>query len=164
MGTLGSLGVQMGARRATITKNTSKMIPGTTKCIPKRHTFRDDGAPKTFKKKWRAFLPVFLSSDKVFQQAEYRSPEMLNECGHSSLSFYLPTKRFSRQRIGSRCLLVQQEDMSSCLTREHVLLFNRKTCLPVEQEDTSSCGTRRHVFLLNENTCFLVEQEDMSSC
>ena len=101
LGTLGSLGVQMGARRATITKNTSKMTPGTTKFLPKRHTFRDDGAPKTFKQKWRAFLPVFLSSDKVFQQAEYRSPEMLNKCGRSSLSVYLPTKRFSRQSIGS---------------------------------------------------------------
>ena len=69
----------MGARRATITKNISKMTPGTTKFLPKLHTFRDDGAPKTFKKKWWAFLPVFLSSDKVFQQAEYMSPEMLTK-------------------------------------------------------------------------------------
>ncbi len=67
-----------------ITKNTSQITPGTTKFLQKRHTFRDDGAPKTFKRKWRAFLPVFLSSDKVFQQAEYRSPEMLNKCGRTA--------------------------------------------------------------------------------
>ena len=38
----------------------------------------------------------------------------------------------------------------------------KKTCLLVEQEDMSSCLTRRHVFLLNEKTGLLIEQEDMS--
>jgi len=53
-------------------------------------------------------------------------------------------------------LLVGQEDMTSCLTRRHVFLFNKKTsvrveqeektCLLVQQEDISSCSTKRHVF------------------
>ena len=33
------------------------------------------------------------------------------------------------------CLLVLQEDMSSCRTRSHVLLFNRRTCLLVWPDD-----------------------------
>ena len=31
-----------------------------------------------------------------------------------------------------------------------------------ELEDVSSCSTRRHVFLLNKKTCLLLGQEDMS--
>ena len=61
------------------------------------------------------------------------------------------------------CLLVQ-EDMSSCWTRRLVLVLNKKTCLLVEQEDMSSSSTRRRVFLLNKKTCLLVQQEDMYSC
>ena len=37
-----------------------------------------------------------------------------------------------------------------------------KTCLLVEQEDMSSCRTRRRVFLFNKKTCILVKQGDMS--
>ena len=47
--------------------------------------------------------------------------------------------------------LVEQEDLSSCRTRGHVFLLNKKTCLLVEQEDMSSRSTRRQVFLLNKN-------------
>ena len=54
--------------------------------------------------------------------------------------------------------------LSKAESRRHVFLLNKKICLLVEQEDTSSCRTRRHVFLLNKNTRLLVEQEDMPSC
>ena len=59
------------------------------------------------------------------------------------------------------CLLVRQEDMSSCSTRRHTFLFN--SLQGVEQEDMSSCSTRGCVFLSNRGTGLLVEQEDMSS-
>ena len=32
------------------------------------------------------------------------------------------------------------------------------------QKHMSSCSTRKHVFLLNKKTCLLVEQENMCSC
>ena len=35
----------------------------------------------------------------------------------------------------------------SCGTASHVCLVNKKTCLLVDQEDISSCGTSRHIFL-----------------
>ncbi len=50
--------------------------------------------------------------------------------------------------------LVQQEDMSSCSRRSHVLSFNMKTRY-YQQEDMSSCSTRKRVFLLNKKTCLL---------
>jgi len=66
-----------------------------------------------------------------------------------------------------KCLLAEQEDRSSSWTqrhtRRHVFLSNKKTCLLIGQEDTSICWTRRYVFLYRK-TCLLVEQEDMSSC
>ena len=40
--------------------------------------------------------------------------------------------------------------MSSCSTRGHVMLLNKKTCLLVEQQETSSCFDKR--------TCLLVEK------
>ena len=59
------------------------------------------------------------------------------------------------------CLLVQQEDMSSCSARtcllvqqEDLFLSNRNTCLPGRPED----------MLLNKKTCLFAQQEDMSSC
>ena len=47
------------------------------------------------------------------------------------------------------CLLVPQEDRSSCDTRGHVFLCHR---LLVPQEDMSSCVTRGHVFLRHKKT------------
>ena len=38
-----------------------------------------------------------------------------------------------------RCVLFKQEDMCSSSTTRRVFLFNRKTCLLVQQEDRSSC-------------------------
>ena len=63
----------------------------------------------------------------------------------------------------SELLFVEQEDMSSCSTRRHFFLLNKKTCLLVEPEDISSCRTGRHVYLLNKKTCLPVPREDMSS-
>ena len=50
--------------------------------------------------------------------------------------------------------------MSSCSTRRHDFLSNKKKCLLVQQQDVSSCSTR---CLFNKRTLLLVEQEDMSS-
>ena len=78
-------------------------------------------------------------------------------------------------------LLLEHAFLSSCSTRGHVFLFNKKTCLAVEQEGMCSCSEGRHVFLLNKQTClpdqqrrhvslfnkktcFLVQQEDMFPC
>ena len=56
---------------------------------------------------------------------------------------------------------VEQED------RRHAFLLNEKTCLLVEQEGMSSCGARRHVllfsrrrhvFLFHKEACLLVQQ------
>ena len=63
------------------------------------------------------------------------------------------------------CLLVEEEDMSSCSTIRHVFLFNKRKCLCVEQEDMSLFSTATHVFfLLNKKTCSLVQQEDKKAC
>ena len=51
------------------------------------------------------------------------------------------------------CVLVEQDNMSSCWARTHVFLLSKSTCLLVEQQDMSSCSTRRHVLLLNRKTC-----------
>ena len=64
---------------------------------------------------------------------------------------------------------VQQEVMSNTC---HDILLDKKMCLVVEQEDISSCSARRHVFLFskihvflfNTKTCLRVQQEDMSPC
>ena len=53
-----------------------------------------------------------------------------------------------------------------------MVLFKEKTCLLVEEENMSACRTREHVVLLDKKTgllveheqCVLVEQENMSSC
>ena len=39
-------------------------------------------------------------------------------------------------------------------------MFHQETCPRVEQEDMSSCSTRKHVILLGRRTCVLVEQEN----
>ena len=77
------------------------------------------------------------------------------------------------------CIVVENktslEDLSSCGTRRHVLLFNKKICLPAQEEDMS-WSTRTHVFLSNKTTCLqhvflldnkaclLFQQEVMSCC
>ena len=38
-------------------------------------------------------------------------------------------------------------------TIKHIFLLRERTCLVVAQEDMSSCGTRTSVFLFNEKTC-----------
>ena len=53
----------------------------------------------------------------------------------------------------------RQEDMSTCLTRGHVFLFDTNTCLLVKQEEVASCSTGRHDFLFNEKKAL-----DISSC
>ena len=64
LGTLGSLGIQMGARTAKIIRMTSKIIPGAT-TIHKQNKHKiannrlgDTVAGKTQFKKWRAFPPA----------------------------------------------------------------------------------------------------------
>jgi len=67
--------------------------------------------------------------------------------------------------------------VSSCATRRHAFLLNKKTCLLGAREDMSSCATsrsvlcnrktcllKRYVHLLHRKTRLLVAQEDMSSC
>ena len=68
------------------------------------------------------------------------------------------------------CLLVTQEEMSSCLTRKYVFLWHKKTCLLVTQviisscvaRGHSSCVSRRHFFLCHKKTLLLVSEEDIS--
>ena len=67
------------------------------------------------------------------------------------------TRRPVFMRPQKICLLVSQEDMSSCVTRSMSSCGTRR-------QDMSSCATRRHVFLCHKKTYFLVSQEDMSSC
>ena len=102
---------------------------------------------------WRAgmclesFLEVFC-----FNLAEHEPMRSHGEPIHAFL-------------VKKACLLVEQEDMSSCWTRRHVFLFNRKTWPLAQQEDMSTCWRRRrHVLLLKKKTHPLVQQEDMSSC
>jgi len=61
----------------------------------------------------------------------------------------------SKRHVLHTCLLVQQQDMSSCSTRRRAFLLSKKTCPLVQQEDMPS-------LLLNRKTCLLVKQEDMS--
>ncbi len=73
----------------------------------------------------------------------------------SSIRAEMYSSKPARDQLDQTCLPVEQEDMSSCRTRRHVFLLNKKTCLLVGQEYMSSCLKRKHVFLLNKKTCLL---------
>ncbi len=72
--------------------------------------------------------------------------------------------------------VVPLEDVS-CITRRHVLLFNKGACLLVDKMrhvfmsscwarkgDVSTCSTRGHVLLLDKRRCLLAQQKHMSTC
>ena len=62
------------------------------------------------------------------------------------------------------CLLVTQEDMSSCDTKRHVFLWHNNRCRLLTPEEMFSCDTRTNVFLRHKKTLPLVSLEDISSC
>ena len=51
------------------------------------------------------------------------------------------------------------ENDTGSIGRRHVFFLNGKTCLLVEQDDMSSCSTRSHVFLFNRRRCPLVQKD-----
>ena len=95
---------------------------------------------------WNLFCPL-SDSDQEFRKCEPQfGPQRMTFLGspiRPSWWAFLFNKK--------TCLLVEQEDMSSCWTRRHVYLPNKKTCLLVGQEHMSSCRTRRHVFLCSKH-------------
>jgi len=64
------------------------------------------------------------------------------------------TRRHVSLSDKKRGLPVEHEDMSSC--------WSRRQCLLVERGDVSSCWTRTHVLFSYKKTCLVVQQEDMA--
>jgi len=134
----------------------------------------------------------FSTFDIHFQQNPENVPSQLESLQRDFKTWRLGLLGFQKSQRGNvfllskkRCLLVQQEHMSSFLQEGNAFVFNKKTyllvqhedmytlfpallrlrpCLLVEQEDMYSSSTRRHVFVWSNRMCPLVGQGNMSSC